>query len=132
MILLDTHILVWLDKGSRQLGKETRIELDKSLQKNALAVSAITFWELAMLVNKGRIELPPIRRWRSELLNMGLIEIPIDGACGIHANELVDFHPDPADRLIVATAIENDATLATADERILNWSEGMSRLDGRV
>ncbi len=129
MIVLDTHVLIWLDQASDQLGTVAREQLDLAFNNNALTVSAISLWELAMLKSKGRVELPPLRRWRNELLDMGLGEIPVNGEIGILANQLNDFHPDPADRLIVATALSADATLATADRRILEWAGGVHRLD---
>lgn len=132
MILLDTHVLVWLDQGNKRLGTRARQELDLALKNDALIVSAISFWELAMLQIKGRIQLPPLRRWRNELMDMGLQEITINGECAISANQLTDFHLDPADRLIVATAIQYDATLFTADRRILNWKGEMNILDARL
>jgi len=58
MILLDTHILIWLDQGNTSLGSQTREAIDRALQNNLLAVSAITFWEASMLQRKGRIQLP--------------------------------------------------------------------------
>ncbi len=131
MIVMDTHILVWLDQGNSLLGESTRSELDNALKSESLAVSAITFWELSMLQRKGRIQLPSIRSWRNEMCDLGLMEIPVDGECSINSNELTDFHPDPTDRIIVATAIKKDATLITADERILNWKGKLRRLDGR-
>ena len=63
-----------------------------------------------------------------ELLDQGLIEIPVDGEIGIRANLLQDFHADPADRIIVATAL-NVYALVTADERILEWPGELNRLD---
>ena len=59
--------------------------------------------------------------WRKQLLRQGVIEIPINGEVVIHSTNLENFHADPADRLIVATAQLNDATLITADGKILNW-----------
>ena len=83
--------------------------------------SAITFWELALLHEKGRMRiLADMRSWRATLLDDGLIEIPVDGDMGIRANGLVNFHVDPADRIIVATALEGHQ-LVTADQRILDW-----------
>jgi PIN domain nuclease of toxin-antitoxin system len=131
MILLDTHILIWLDQGNTSLGSQTRETIDRALQSNLLAVSAITFWEASMLQRKGRIQLPEAQGWRIALLSMGLIEIPIDGKIGIYSNNLAEFHPDPADRFIVASAIQHNATLVTADQRILDWSGSLMRLDGR-
>jgi PIN domain nuclease of toxin-antitoxin system len=128
MILLDTHILVWLDQGNEKLNNTVRKQLDRALADDSLTVSAISFLELAMLQAKGRIQLPSLKRWRIELLDMGLQEIPLDGACGIEATRLDAFHPDPADRLIVATAIRYDATLVTADHRILTWAGRLNRI----
>ena len=131
MILLDTHILIWLDQGNTSLGPQAREAIDRALQSNLLAVSAITFWEASLLQRKGRIQLPEAQGWRISLLGMGLIEIPIDGKIGIYSNNLADFHPDPADRLIVSSAIQHNATLVTADQRILDWGGSVMRLDGR-
>ena len=61
-------------------------------------------------------------------ISQGLIEIPVDGEIGIRANALTDFHADPADRIIVATAM-NGHQLVTADRRILNWPGGLQCLD---
>ena len=96
-----------------------------------VAVSAITFWEIAMLGNKGRLRFPEnVGLWRRELLGQGLVEIPVDGEIGIHANALPSFHADPADRIIVATA-QGGHRLVTADDRILRWSGDLNRLDAR-
>ena len=59
---------------------------------------------------------------------MGLNEIPLDGANSILADDLIDFHPDPADRLIVVTALTNEALLVTADQRILDWRGTVQRI----
>lgn len=122
MILLDTHVLVWLDEGNSRLGKEAHRIIDTALAKEELAVSSISFWEVAMLVRKGRIVLKgEVDAWRRELLAKGLQEIPLYGGMAIRGGELKNFHGDPADRMIVATALETSATLATADDRILSW-----------
>lgn len=122
MILLDTHVLVWLDEGSGRLGKKALQQIDKALAHDELAVSSVSFWEVAMLVVKGRIELHcEVGVWRKELLDKGVREIPLHGGIAIRAGELRDFHGDPADRMIVATVLETSASLATADERILSW-----------
>ncbi len=130
MILLDTHVLVWIDQGSDKLGKNARYEIEQAFKADRLGVSAISFWELAMLRIKDRIDLPPLHRWRRELLEMGLKETPIDGTIGIQATDLSNFHADPADRIIVATAIGLQATLVTADRQILAWGGEMQRVDG--
>jgi len=127
MIILDTHALVWLDTGNKLLGVQAIKAMDQALADNALAVSAITFWEVAMLSNKGRLTLafsPEV--WRKELIDQGLIELPMDGNTGIRAAELRAFHGDPADRIIVATALSTGSSLITADKKILDW-DGLSQ-----
>lgn len=131
MILLDTHVLLWTRLGSRRLGPRSRELLEQALREGTLAVSAIAFWEVAMLRRKGRIKLlRDVAAWRTRLLNDGLVEIPVDGAVAIRADSLDDFRADPADRIIVATALDGHGLL-TADERILNWRGSLNRLDAR-
>lgn len=129
MIVLDTHVLVWLDSNSPKLGTNCRAAADDALAGDGLAVSAISFWEVTMLVRKGRLALDVgLDTWRRDLLAGGLRELPVDGRVGILAASL-DLHGDPADRLIAATATMNDAVLATADERLLEWQTDLSRLN---
>lgn len=131
MMLLDTHVLVWLDAGSDKLGKRARRAIESAFEADELAICSISFWELAMLQQKGRIALPPLRAWREELLDMGLREITVDGEIGLGAAELRDFHPDPADRLIVASAMRRNAVLVSADARILEWQASLERVDAK-
>lgn len=128
MILLDTHALIWLDQGNDRLGVTARRRLDDALVDDTLCVSAISFWEIAMLQVQGRLNMPPLKRWRHQLIDAGLREISITGDIGIKACELQEFHADPVDRLIVATALEHGATLVTADERILQWPGALNLL----
>ena len=84
-----------------------------------------------MLRSKNRLDYPDdVTAWRRDLLGEGLIEIPVDGDIGIRANALADFHADPADRIIVATA-QRGHRLVTADERILDWTGSLDRRDAR-
>jgi PIN domain nuclease of toxin-antitoxin system len=130
-VLLDTHALIWLDQDDPSLGAEARKRADLALQQGKLAVSAISFWETAMLVTKGRVTMAlPIAVWRRDLLGLGLLEFPIDGDIGIAAAQL-DLHGDPADRLIVATAQIKEAALLTADQPLLQWGNPLERFDAR-
>ncbi len=130
MILLDTHALVWLLEGLPALGKKARKIADQALAEDALAVSAISFWEIALLHQKERISLTQdVAAWRKQLLEMGLHEISVDGEIGIAATRLVNFHADPADRLITASAIFFGASLLTADKRILQWMGNVQCID---
>ena len=128
-MLLDTHAALWLRAGDAKLGSVARVEIQRAWEAEAIAISAISFWEMAMLREKGRIGYPDdVSLWRREQLGQGLIEIPVDGEIGIRANALVDFHADPADRIIVATAM-NGHQLVTAGRRILDWPGDLRRLD---
>ena len=128
MILLDTHVLVWLLWDDRRLGKRTRQVMDRSWAAGEAAVSAVTFWEVAMLHGKGRLALlTDIGLWRLSLLEEGLVEIAVDGEVAIRAGLLPNLHGDPADRLIVATALQGHQ-LVTADHRLLEWPGHLSRL----
>ena len=130
VILLDTQALVWLALNDSRLGIQARNVIDTAWGDSEAAVSAISFWELAMLQEKRRLDLfSDVAAWRDMLLRDGLVEIPVDGAIGIRANELADFHADPADRLIVATALGGGHRLVTADRRILDWPGSLERLD---
>ena len=129
MILLDTHVLLWHEQGDRRLGVKTRQVVERVLQERSGAVSSISYWEIGMRIQKGQLEfLLDLDAWRRELLDQGLIEIPVDGAIAARAGLLVDMHGDPADCLIVATALQGHQLL-TADRRILDWSGQLSRLD---
>jgi PIN domain nuclease of toxin-antitoxin system len=132
MILLDTHVLLWLIKGDKPLGKKARTIIEQAFADNKLAVSAITFWEIAMLYRRKRITLQmPVSFFRQFLFKMGLREVAITGEIGILAAELDNFHPDPADRIIAATALIKKADLITADALILAWQNGLICHDAR-
>ncbi len=131
MILLDTHVLIWQEQDDGRLGTQTRQAIDGGLHDDGVAVSAISFWEIGMRIQKGQIELLlDLNVWRQNLLERGLIELSLDGAVAARAGLLPEMHGDPADRLIVATALGGHQLL-TADQRILNWPGPLSRLDAR-
>ena len=132
MILLDTHALLWLRAGDARLGSAAREEIQQAWEVDALVVSAISFWETAMLRDRGRIRYPEdVSFWRREQLEQGLVEIPVDGEIGIRACGIEDFHGDPADRIIIATALGGHR-LVTSDDRILAWGGNVDRLDART
>ena len=100
---------------------------------SAVAVSAISFWEVAMLAQRGRIVLPvAAETWRADLLQAGVQEISINGRIAMLATTFHDLHRDPADRFIVATAMLYSALLVTADSKILEWQSDLPRQDARV
>lgn len=125
MILLDTHILVRYAAGDRKLGKRAVAAIEKSLRAGALYVSAISFWEIAMLALKGKLRLgATLTAFRERTLAQGIQELAVDGDVGIRGAELLLMHADPADRLIVATAVASGATLVTNDTKLLELKLG--------
>ena len=113
MLLLDTHALVWLVMDSPRLGKVARRRAAKGAH-----VSAITFWELEMLAEAGRVRLGmTVSEARDIVLRTNITEVPIDGVIGMTAARL-GMHGAPGDRFVVATALIHGATLMTADEKI--------------
>lgn len=127
MILLDTHVIIWLTSGDPAIGKQSRALYVQAQQRNEIAVSPISFWEMAMLIAKGRLGATRApTQHRTMILDAGAQELPITGDIAILAAGL-DLHGDPADRFIVATAIANDATLMTADRALLRWRNKLPR-----
>lgn len=132
MIVLDTHVLLWLAEDSPDLGRRASRRTDVALGHDEVFVAAISFWEIAMLAAKGRLrlEITPAAT-RHKALEQGIREVPLSGTIGIAAAQLAAFHGDPADRMIVATALSLGATLVTADESILSWKGMLRRFDAR-
>ena len=133
MILLDTHALLWLDRDDPALGATSRELIAAAWLRSEVAVSAISFWEVAMLAARGRISLQQDpSSWRLEWLQAGLEEIALNGALALAAVQVEAFHADPADRFIVATAMARGATLVTADRALLAWPGPLPRQDASV
>ncbi len=131
-MLLDTHALVWYRSGDRRLGENAIRAIDTALRTGEAVVSAISFWEMGLLIRKGRFELgDELTSWRRDVLGEGLIEFQVDGEIALTAGLLSHDHGDPADRLIVATAICSGITLLTADQLILEWNGTFDRQDAR-
>ena len=129
VILLDTHAAIWfaIDKG---LGRQSQRIANKALADDCLAVSAISFWEMAMLIAKGRLRaIDSADETRAEMLAAGLRELPLTGDIAILAAQLQNLNGDPADRIIAATAIAHGAVLITADAKLLQWRHRLKRQD---
>lgn len=123
MIVLDTHVLIWWASGcAEELSVAATQAIEHELNDGgAIAVSSISAWELAMLVAKGRVALSmDVSEWLSYVGRVEPVNfVPVDNEIAVKSTELPgDFHKDPADRLIVATARKLAAPLVTADEKI--------------
>ena len=128
MLMLDTHVLLWFRHDRRRLGRQTLAAIDAAWANQEVVVSVITFWEVAMLRDKGRIAfIDDVGLWRQDLLAAGLHEIPVDGPTAIAAGSLSYPRGDPADRLIIATAMVGNHQLATFDHAILAWPGPLNR-----
>jgi PIN domain nuclease of toxin-antitoxin system len=133
VILLDTHVLLWLRQGGTRVGRKAAKRIDTALRDGALAVSAFSFLEIAMLVAAKRVGLRvTVDEFRSATMGAGVIEASVDGNIAILSTRLAGMHGDPVDRIIVATAIAHGATLVTADEKILAMRGGPQRTDAAV
>ena len=124
MIVLDTHVLVWVVDGSRRLGATARDQVNQAARAGGVGLSAITPWEAALLAGRGRLRLGrDVAAWLHEALALpGLRLIPIDPSIVVASAGLPgDLDADPADRFIVATARHLGVLLATADRAILAY-----------
>ena len=126
--MLDTQALLWFRLDRRRLGRQTLAAIEAAWAAQEVVVSTITFWEVAMLSDKGRIDLQEeVALWRQYLLDDGLREIPVDGVTAVAAGSLDYPRGDPADRLIIATAMIGGHQLVTTDRDILAWSGPLNR-----
>ena len=132
MILLDTHTVIWMDQGDRRLRPALRERIEKALREEAVGVSTMSFWEVAMRIRKRQMDfIEDVEAWRQHLLDDGLIELPVTGPIAAQAGLLPDLHGDPADRIIIATALAGNHELATADRKILDWNGPLRKLSVR-
>ncbi|MCB5189345.1 type II toxin-antitoxin system VapC family toxin [Methylobacillus arboreus] len=123
--LLDTHALVWLLVGSNRLGKGARGAIQQAVAEDALYISAISPWEISMLVSKERLVLDrDVGEWVHEALALPGIRLePLSPQVAVASTRLPgDIHSDPADRIIVATARHLGAILVTEDRLLLDYS----------
>ena len=119
-LLLDTHIWFWYLTGSRRLPEAMRVAIEDSWQ--LLWLSSISIWELAKLVEKGRIRVDgEARAWIERALkSMPVHEAPLNREIALLSTELDLEHQDPADRFIAATAVVHELQLVTVDERLVS------------
>ena len=133
MILLDTHAALWFAMDNGLLGKRSQRTIDRALEDAQLAVSVISFWEITLLIAKRRVRsIDSAAETRDFILRAGIGELPLTGEIAILAGELDSLHGDPADRFIAATAIRHDATLVTADEKLLRWRHSLRRQNAKL
>lgn len=120
--VFDTHIWLRASAGDPLLGELQNF-------RGTAIVPAISLWEVAMLASKGRVDLQPdVDCWIRENLQPPVRLEPLHPEISLESCRLEDFHGDPADRLIVATALVLGVPLITADRQIINWNERRAQL----
>ncbi len=125
MIVRDTHALIWWVKGDAQLSAPAKTAIEGAQQAGRALVSAISIWEIAMLMERGRIALAmDLDQWLAAVKRLKGVEIfPVFAQFAMQSVNLPgDFHKDPADRMIVALARELNAAVVTADQKIQRYA----------
>jgi len=124
VIVLDTHVWVWWLSDPQKLPARARRIITEAAGDRAIYVSAISAWEIALLVSRGRLTFTmDAEDWigKSEALPF-LHFVPVDNAIAVRSVRLTEpFHSDPADRIIVATAIIMGAPVVTSDTKIAKY-----------
>ena len=125
MIVLDTHILIWWITGDlTKLSENATFAISQELAGGEIIISSITAWEVAMLVAKDRIVISmDLDEWLSTIEQIEAVKFyAVDNDIAVKSANLPgEFHKDPADRMIIATARKLGCSLVTADEKILNY-----------
>lgn len=124
MIVLDTHVLVWLVADPKKLSEKAIKRIDREAKKSELLVSSISVWEIYMLIKKGRLKLSmDVDTWFEKIGQLAFLQFaPVDNNIAARSVMLPEpLHNDPADRMIVATAREYGVVLVTSDRRLLNY-----------
>ncbi|ATW29693.1 VapC toxin family PIN domain ribonuclease [Candidatus Williamhamiltonella defendens] len=125
-VILDTHTFVWLLEGNKRIGKTSRSLIQKAAKSDQLFLSAISPWEIAMLVSKGRLAFDrDVCEWLKTALSLPGISLePLSLEISVASTRLPGkIHLDPADRIITATARHLKAILVTEDSVLLDYSK---------
>lgn len=120
MVLVDTHVVIWLALKPERISKKARIAIEETRRRgDGLAISDMTLLEIAMIANKNRITLnSTLESFLSEVESRFIV-LPISARICVRALGLpANFPNDPADRIIAATALVEGILLVTADAEI--------------
>lgn len=125
MIVLDTHAWIWFISNPNLLSKRARKAADTGVREKNILISSISAWEVVLLVAKKRLKLTlNAADWITKSENLPFIQfVPVTNAIAVKSINLPQpLHADPADRIIIATALSVGAPLVTKDQKLLNYA----------
>ena len=129
MIVLDTNALIrWIGESSK-LSKKAKKIIEESEKEKSIYISSVSVLEIYILLKKNRLGFNTLAdNWLQRVENLSYVHfVPIDNKIAVLSVNLPDFeHKDPADRIIIATALNLGAKLVTSDKRILNYPQVQS------
>jgi len=124
MIVLDTHIWIWFISKPEVLSKRAKKAVSAAVEEKSVLISSISAWEVALLVKKKRLTLSlDVTDWIAKSEGLPFIQfIEISNSIAVKSVNLPQpLHPDPADRIIIATALSAGVPLVTKDKKLLNY-----------
>jgi PIN domain nuclease of toxin-antitoxin system len=124
VIVLDTHAWIWFVNDPRRLSAPARRAVARAQAANSVLISSVSCWEIAMLAVSGRLKLTmDARDWIARCEALPFVTfVPVDNAIFLRSVFLPGpLHKDPADRIIIATALARDIPVVTKDSKIRNY-----------
>ena len=124
MIVLDTHAWIWFISNPDLLSKRAQKALDAAVKDRSILISSISAWELALLVTQKRLKLTlDVTDWIAKSESLPFIQfLPVTNSIAVKSVNLpLPLHPDPADRIIIATALSVGAPVVTKDKKLLSY-----------
>lgn len=124
MIVIDTHVWLWWLSNPEMLSQEALAHINRESKSGQICISSISVWEIAMLVEKNRLQLSiGVSDWLAASESLPFIKfVPVSNKIAIQSVFLPGaLHNDPADRMIISTAISMNAPLVTSDKKIINY-----------
>jgi PIN domain nuclease of toxin-antitoxin system len=124
VIVLDTQVWLWWLSNPEKLSSPAEEAIAAAISEKGILISSISSWEIAVLVKRGRLELAIDHRdWISKTQGLPFVQfVPVDNLIALRSVELPgEFHADPADRIIAATAMTMAIPLITCDQKIIRY-----------
>lgn len=120
-VLLDTQVFLWWAVGDRRLPRDVGRQIREP--GNAVFVSAVSAWEIAVKAKSGKLRLPmPVWEFITDArTRLDALPLAFDDGAVVHLTKLPDHHRDPFDRMLICQAIEHDLMLVTADDQIRRY-----------